>query len=458
MGINVLIAGATKFGVGTGSKFNVDPNQVKNPTAGYEYNLGGKGSNIDHDPFLEADCSYLVSTALKDAGYNISAFGTHDVYDKGSLTSFATKNFDTISTDKQPTNLQPGDLILLKQNTGGGQHIVIFSGYTADGKIIFYGSQGSTGPAFVDTSLPGKEAVWITGDADTNPKGFQIVASLRPKASAYDPSYDTTLQQDQTPTTTPTTNQQMLDSWNKIKKYLDDESGNNTNTQKTFDPNNIEDLRKFLNKPRSDASGIDGISDVLAGAENYDKAISTPLASSDDTQVGQAWADALQIRAIRKETISTELSSKYGKDVTSYLDPETGVRYLVNSNKELLATVSKDTNGVAIIDAKSGIGFKVLSDGTEEEINPLSSNTNDYFSNLVNQTDEPKPSSDTNTQSTSSNTSNTDSANQTPGTSSTQTPESQITTTPNTSAFADKQFTTALGMQGPLNLTPVNLG
>ncbi|MCX6061574.1 MAG: hypothetical protein NT103_04910 [Campylobacterales bacterium] len=85
MGLNVLIGAVKKFDIGTGSPYGITPNTVKNPYAKYEYLLGGKGCNTDYDPFLEADCSYLVSEALKAAGYNIPAFGTHDLFEGDTL-------------------------------------------------------------------------------------------------------------------------------------------------------------------------------------------------------------------------------------------------------------------------------------------------------------------------------------------------------------------------------------
>lgn len=132
MGQAILDAAVAKKG--TGSKMNVDPKKVKQPDGQYEYRLGGKGgekSDTDSDGFMEIDCSGLVSDALKDAGYTMGSFGTHDLFNGEDLTPFSKKHFDVISKGRKDLgNLQNGDLILMKQNTGGGQHIVIFAGYT----------------------------------------------------------------------------------------------------------------------------------------------------------------------------------------------------------------------------------------------------------------------------------------------------------------------------------------
>ncbi|MCE1227427.1 MAG: hypothetical protein LWW87_13255, partial [Geobacteraceae bacterium] len=77
MGANILIAAYKKFGIGTGIKAEKDPSGVLNKSAKYEYGPNKKGyvrdgRDLDGDGYGEVDCSALVSSALKDAGYNIS--------------------------------------------------------------------------------------------------------------------------------------------------------------------------------------------------------------------------------------------------------------------------------------------------------------------------------------------------------------------------------------------------
>ncbi len=154
--------------------------------------FGGNGTDANRNGFLEADCSYLVGTALKDAGYSIpDRISTHSLFEGNDLQPLATKNFNVVDKNQ----LQPGDLILLKSNVSSDQHIGIFVGYNDKGQIMFYGSQTSTGPnvATMDGTYWGGK--------------MQYVNAIRPKDTAdfYDPTHDTTFQQGQTPATDPTT-------------------------------------------------------------------------------------------------------------------------------------------------------------------------------------------------------------------------------------------------------------
>ncbi|MDD3466679.1 MAG: hypothetical protein PHE67_05960, partial [Campylobacterales bacterium] len=108
---------------------------------------------------------------------------------------------------------------------------------------------------------------------------------------------------------------------------------------------------------------------------------------------------------------------------------------------------SRTQKGLTLTDANDGSSVTISSNGVVEKTLPV------VVVDTPPTTDAPVAPDAQPTTKDASTTNNSSDASP-----STQTPESQITTTPNTSAFADKQFTTALGMQGPLNLTPVNLG
>ena len=136
--------------------------------------------DLDGDGKRGVDCSSLVWRGLKNAGFNVPGdtaanFTTQTLFSGKTLTSFAKQNFDGISAAdaRQPNgDLKPGDLLLFKSKGGSGQHIAIFEGYDTQGRIKFYGSQVSTGPASV-TVKPG--GYWDGAEVE-------IVGALRPKA------------------------------------------------------------------------------------------------------------------------------------------------------------------------------------------------------------------------------------------------------------------------------------
>lgn len=136
--------------------------------------------DLDGDGKRGVDCSSLVWRGLKNAGFNVPGntaadFSTRTLFDGRTLTAFAKQNFESVSAGdaRQPSgDLKPGDLLLFKSKGGSGQHIGVFEGYDTQGRIKFYGSQVSTGPASV-TVKPG--GYW---DGDK----IEIVGALRPKA------------------------------------------------------------------------------------------------------------------------------------------------------------------------------------------------------------------------------------------------------------------------------------
>ena len=109
--------------------------------------------DLDRDGRKGVDFSSLVYFAMKGAGFrvpnNASDFSTGTLFTGRKLTPYAEKNFDFLpSSSKTDGSLKPGDLLMMKMPSGS-QHIVIFKEYDDKGRIHFFGSQKSTGPAEV---------------------------------------------------------------------------------------------------------------------------------------------------------------------------------------------------------------------------------------------------------------------------------------------------------------------
>jgi hypothetical protein len=121
---------------------------------GYQYVLGGKGKDANRDGLKEVDCSFLVGTALTQAGVvtgvAVNNFSTATLFNGSKTTNLTKERFDEIdeSLVLKPNALKPGDLIMWRATNGTGQHIGIFDHYDAQNKPVFFGSQSSTGPAF----------------------------------------------------------------------------------------------------------------------------------------------------------------------------------------------------------------------------------------------------------------------------------------------------------------------
>ena len=111
---------------------------------------------LDRDTKKGVDCSALVWRALKNAGFNIEekfprqiSFTTASLFQGRQLTAYAREHFDVLPpSSKTDGSLKPGDLLMMKMPSGS-QHIVIFKEYDDQGRIRFFGSQSSTGPAEV---------------------------------------------------------------------------------------------------------------------------------------------------------------------------------------------------------------------------------------------------------------------------------------------------------------------
>ena len=166
MGMNLLIAAINKYGFGK-----------------FKY---GQGSG-------EVVCNVLVAGALKAAGYKIGPFNTNDKdaahtshalfkQADGSITDYAKKYFDVVAE----TSLQPGDVVLFRNKSGGSGHMGIFYGYDNYGRIMYYGSQSSTGAALVYSKDQFID-YWNNGVAT------EVVGYLRPKDTYYNAANDSTV-------------------------------------------------------------------------------------------------------------------------------------------------------------------------------------------------------------------------------------------------------------------------
>lgn len=144
--------------------------------------------DLDGDGRKGVDCSSLVYYSMKGAGFNVpnsvSGFTTHSLFDGRRLTNYAKEHFEFVpSNPKTDRNLKPGDLLMWGE--GNKQHIAIFKGYDEKGRIHFFGSQNSTGPAeaiMTDTSYWGSKV--------------KFHGALRPKENFIKPEFRLEPQQD----------------------------------------------------------------------------------------------------------------------------------------------------------------------------------------------------------------------------------------------------------------------
>lgn len=135
----------------------------------------------DHDGKRGVDCSAFVWRALKEAGYGVSGedargFSTRTLFSGVNLTDYARSHFDVIGAHnaRMPRGpLSRGDILLFSD--GRSQHVGIFKGYDARGRLQFIGSQSSTGPETVTVTPHG---YWDGGTT-------RIVGALRAKAEFH---------------------------------------------------------------------------------------------------------------------------------------------------------------------------------------------------------------------------------------------------------------------------------
>lgn len=74
-------------------------------------------------------------------------FGTRTLFNGKHITNYAQKNFDVLpASAKTDGSLKAGDILMMTM-PGGSQHVAVFKEYDEKGRIHFFGSQTSTGPA-----------------------------------------------------------------------------------------------------------------------------------------------------------------------------------------------------------------------------------------------------------------------------------------------------------------------
>ncbi|MBO9826958.1 peptidoglycan-binding protein [Xanthomonas sp. A2111] len=108
--------------------------------------------DLDGDGRLGVDCSAFVWRGLKNAGYDVpgndaAGFTTSKLFNGSHPTPYAREHFDIVSAAdaRHPGgNLKQGDILMFAGP--GGQHVGIFKGYDANGRIQFIGSQSQRGP------------------------------------------------------------------------------------------------------------------------------------------------------------------------------------------------------------------------------------------------------------------------------------------------------------------------
>lgn len=165
-----FLAGGNRFEYGRGDM------RLSNSEGNRRTDSSRTGQDLDGDGLRGVDCSYFVWRGLKDAGYGVPAtpFSTHALFNGNAITRYSREHFDLIppaEARRDNGSLRPGDIILFKDRNSAGQHVGIFKGYDADGRIQFIGSQVSTGPAQAEA---GQGSYWNGGR-------FEIVGAQRAK-------------------------------------------------------------------------------------------------------------------------------------------------------------------------------------------------------------------------------------------------------------------------------------
>ncbi|MGY3266164.1 glucosaminidase domain-containing protein [Lysobacter sp. HA35] len=143
--------------------------------------------DLDGDGLKGVDCSSFVWRGLREAGYGVPAspFTSHDLFNGRAMTPYARQHFDIISAAeaREPHGaLQSGDVLLFKSNSGSGQHVAIFKGYDAHGRIQFIGSQTGFGPAEVTIAPHG----YWDGDQQHIVGALRAKPEFRSRAPAHD--------------------------------------------------------------------------------------------------------------------------------------------------------------------------------------------------------------------------------------------------------------------------------
>ena len=136
----------------------------------------------DGDGRKGVDCSSMVYYALQGAGFNLDRtagqFTTATLFNGRATTSYAQEHFDILpAVSKTDGSLKIGDILMMKMPSGA-QHVAIFKGYDEQGRIQFFGSQTSTGPA----------TVTLTGNTYWD-KQTIFYGALRPKEEFIKPEF-----------------------------------------------------------------------------------------------------------------------------------------------------------------------------------------------------------------------------------------------------------------------------
>lgn len=191
---NTIGSAFSIYGLGTGSKPGTPAGKVNNPDAQYEYGQVGRlGLDTNNNGIREVDCSALVYNAMRGAGYYLpgsstSSFTTRTLFQGDNLTQVAKDNFTSFEAKDVLTgkaDLKPGDILLFKGVNGNtNQHTAIFYGYDESGKLMFYGSQTSTGPGIVTINKE-EGSYWNGGKSE-------LISALRPNESLYISQMDLT--------------------------------------------------------------------------------------------------------------------------------------------------------------------------------------------------------------------------------------------------------------------------
>lgn len=164
-----------EYGRGDGN-WATDPRKNRSPNSRTDTSRDGR--DLDGDGLRGIDCSSLVYQSLKGAGFRWPKgyLTTSQLFERNSITKDARQHFDVLSPKQgREEAYEPGDILMFHSRKSKGQHVGIFQGYDAQGRMQFFGSQVSTGPASV-TIQPG--GTW-------DGKDQILVGALRPKAEFF---------------------------------------------------------------------------------------------------------------------------------------------------------------------------------------------------------------------------------------------------------------------------------
>ena len=128
-----------------------DYDQVRPIKAALNGNDDSIKSLADVDKNGKVDCSGFVWLAMKLAGEKVASAAIGPWY-TGSMAADATGNQFYLSQITDPTQLQPGDIIIVNKNDGSGNngHTAVINGYAVDFGI----TKNSTASDILNSALP----------------------------------------------------------------------------------------------------------------------------------------------------------------------------------------------------------------------------------------------------------------------------------------------------------------